>query len=62
MARSRARDVEEPAYVKVERPNTAGGRSRSNVFLGTIPDYAGGDVKGVALSGVVKDGPAGPDA
>lgn len=58
VARSRSRDADEPSYVKVERPKDSGGRSRSNVFLGTIPDYAGGDVKGVALSGVVKDGPA----
>ena len=30
----------------------------SNVFLGTIPDYASDGVQGVPLSGVVKDGPA----
>jgi S1-C subfamily serine protease len=27
-------------------------------YLGTIPDYAQGDIKGVMLSGVAKDGPA----
>ena len=27
-------------------------------YLGTIPDYADTDVKGVKLSGVAKDGPA----
>lgn len=58
VARSRARAAEEPEYVKVERPKDAGGRSRSNIFLGTIPDYAGKDQKGVPLSGVVKNGPA----
>jgi S1-C subfamily serine protease len=30
----------------------------SNVFLGTIPDYAEEGAQGVPLSGVVKDGPA----
>ncbi len=58
VARSRALAEAEPDYRTVERPNTAGGRSRSKIFLGTIPDYAGGDAKGVPLSGVVKDGPA----
>ncbi len=58
VARGRALAEDEPAYVKVARPEGAGRRRTGNVFLGTIPDYAGGDVKGVALSGVVKDGPA----
>jgi S1-C subfamily serine protease len=31
---------------------------RIRVYLGTIPDYAESDVKGVRLSGVAKDGPA----
>ena len=60
IARSRARDAVEPEYVKVERPAGSGGRRMSKVFLGTIPDYAGGggDAKGVPLSGVVQAGPA----
>ena len=28
------------------------------VYLGTIPDYVEGDIKGVKLSGVTKSGPA----
>ena len=33
-------------------------RARLTAYLGTIPDYAGGDLKGVKLSGVGKNGPA----
>ena len=33
-------------------------RVRMTAYLGTIPDYAAGDVKGVKLSGVGKGGPA----
>jgi hypothetical protein len=58
VARSRAAAEEAPAYIEVARPDDAGGRSMSNVFLGTIPDYAEEGTAGVPLSGVVKDGPA----
>jgi len=58
VARSRVRAKEEPGYIKVARPEGRGGRRMSNVFLGTIPDYAKDGVRGVAISGVVKDGPA----
>jgi Tol biopolymer transport system component/Zn-dependent M28 family amino/carboxypeptidase len=58
VARSRALAKEEPGYVKVARPEGRGGRRMSNVFLGTIPDYAKDGVRGVPISGVVKDGPA----
>lgn len=33
-------------------------RARLTAYLGTIPDYVAGDVKGVKLSGVANDGPA----
>lgn len=58
VARSRAMSDEEPDYIEVARPQGQGGRMMSGVFLGTIPDYAQEGVVGVALSGVVKDGPA----
>jgi len=58
VARSRALAEAAPAYVEVARPEDSGGRSMSNVFLGTIPDYAEEGTEGVPLSGVVKDGPA----
>ena len=58
IARSRTLEKAEPAYVKVARTEGRKGRRMSNVFLGTIPDYASDGVHGVPLSGVVKDGPA----
>jgi Tol biopolymer transport system component len=58
LAQSRAQTKEEPGYVAVARPDTGSVRRRSNVFLGTIPDYAKDGVRGVPLSGVMKDGPA----
>ncbi|MCB9025385.1 MAG: M28 family peptidase [Bdellovibrionaceae bacterium] len=46
-------------YTKVERTKMGdtGGRG-FRIYLGTIPDYASGKIKGVALSGVIKGGPA----
>ncbi|MGB1213363.1 MAG: M28 family peptidase [Pikeienuella sp.] len=58
IARSIAKTAEQPAYVKVARPEAQRGRRVSNVFLGTIPDYAQQGRTGVAISGVVKDSPA----
>ncbi len=58
IARSRTLDKAEPEYVKVARSEGRKGRRMSNVFLGTIPDYATDGVRGVPISGVVKDGPA----
>jgi hypothetical protein len=46
---------ESPAYEKVPQPGTGGG---FRVYMGTIPDYSRGDVKGVLLSGVKPDSPA----
>lgn len=58
IARSRAQARDEPDFIAVTRPEGHGSRRMSNVFLGTIPDYAKDSVRGVPLSGVVKDGPA----
>lgn len=58
VARSVAGDAANPEYVKVARPAPQRGRRVSNVFLGTIPDYAQEGRAGVAISGVVKDSPA----
>ena len=33
-------------------------RARLTAYLGTIPDYVAGDIKGLKLSGVAKEGPA----
>jgi Zn-dependent M28 family amino/carboxypeptidase len=48
-----------PEYVKVAPTSGhAGSRASMRVYLGTIPDYAPGDVEGVRLSGVRAGGPA----
>lgn len=57
IARGLATEESEPAYLKVEPPKNQGSRG-FRVYLGTVPDYAQVDVKGVKLSGVAGDGPA----
>jgi Tol biopolymer transport system component len=50
---------ERPAYVKVERPGGPRGmREGLRAYLGTIPDYATEDVKGVKVAGVRSGSPA----
>ncbi|MDH3197336.1 MAG: PDZ domain-containing protein, partial [Candidatus Krumholzibacteria bacterium] len=50
---------ERPQYVEVPRSKErSGSRGSLRAYLGTIPDYAGGDIEGVKLSGVRADGPA----
>lgn len=56
IARSQARSAEAPVYIEVTNDQPQG--RVANVFLGTIPDYAREDVKGVPISGVVQGGPA----
>lgn len=58
LARGVATAVEEPDYVEMKRPSGEGSRARLRAYLGTIPDYAQGDVAGVKLSGVIGGGPA----
>lgn len=57
IARGLAIDTAAPKYAKVDPPKNRGGRG-FRVYLGTIPDYSQGDVKGVMLSGVSETGPA----
>ncbi len=47
-----------PSYVAMEAPKNQGSRGGLRAYLGTIPDYAQGDIKGVKLSGVSPVGPA----
>ncbi|MCG6942854.1 MAG: M20/M25/M40 family metallo-hydrolase [Thiohalocapsa sp.] len=49
---------EGPEYVAQEKPGTGASRAHLRAYLGTIPDYAGNEVKGVLLDGVAKGGPA----
>ncbi len=58
IARGLAIDDSAPKYVKVDPPKNKGSRG-FRVYLGTIPDYSQGEVKGVMLSGVSEKGPAG---
>jgi hypothetical protein len=57
IARSQAQAASPPDYIKVEQTGNAQGRV-ANVYLGTIPDYASENVKGVMISGVIQGGPA----
>jgi C-terminal processing protease CtpA/Prc len=56
VARSQVMNAAAPDYIKVEQTQTQG--RVGNVFLGTIPDYASEDIKGVKISGVLQGGPA----
>ena len=58
IARSLATSVEALDYVEQKRPDDEGATRGLRVYLGTIPDYVEGDIKGVKLSGVTKSGPA----
>ncbi len=58
ITRGLAIDSNTPTYVKVDPPKNRGARG-FRVYLGTIPDYSQGDIKGVMLSGVSDNGPAG---
>jgi len=57
ITRSLAMNSKVPDYVSQERPQEQR-RANLRAYLGTIPDYAAGDVQGVQLSGVGKGGPA----
>jgi hypothetical protein len=58
IARSIATADRNPDYVAMEAPKNQGTRGGLRAYLGTIPDYAQGDTKGVKLSGVSPIGPA----
>ncbi len=58
VARSLATSDAAPDYIAMEAPKNQGTRTGLRVYLGTIPDYAQGDIKGVKLSGVSPIGPA----
>ncbi len=56
--RALAIETQAPDYVEMKRPKKAEPRAGLRAYLGTIPDYAPGEIKGVKLSGVAKGGPA----
>jgi len=47
-----------PDYIAMERPDEEEGRGGFRAYLGTVPDYAETDVKGLVLNGVTKGAPA----
>lgn len=51
-------DERPPLYLVQEAPRDTQRKASLRAYLGTVPDYADSDVKGVLLSGVAKDGPA----
>lgn len=58
VARSVAVRTDVPDYVAQAAPEQGQMRAAMRAYLGTIPDYAQTDVKGVVLSDVAKNGPA----
>ena len=58
VTRSLAMRENAPDYVAATRPEAGQARARLRAYLGTIPDYAESDIKGVKLSGATKGGPA----
>ncbi len=59
IARGIATADSNPDFVAMEAPKNQNTRGGLRAYLGTIPDYAQGDTKGVKLSGVSPIGPAG---
>ncbi|MEM8677828.1 MAG: M28 family peptidase [Planctomycetota bacterium] len=58
ITRGLATNPEPPTYTPQERTVDKGRGGVMRAYLGTIPDYAESDLKGVKLSGVSKTGPA----
>lgn len=58
IVRAIALRADPPEFVPQQAPEGQGQRARMTAYLGTIPDYAQGDIKGVRLSGVAGGGPA----
>ena len=58
ITRSVAMRNDAPDYIEQTAPKDGQPRAMLRAYLGTIPDYAQADIKGVKLSGVSKGGPA----
>ncbi len=58
VARSLAMQDDAPDYVEMSTEDDRQPRAALRAYLGTVPDYAQEDVKGVLLSSVAKGGPA----
>jgi predicted metalloprotease with PDZ domain len=58
LTRSLAVRDQPPEYRETEKPVSKASRANLRAYLGTIPEYAESDLKGVQLNGVAKGGPA----
>ena len=58
IARGIATSATAPAYTEYSRPENLQMRANMRAYLGTIPDYVEGEIKGLPLSGVSKGAPA----
>lgn len=58
LARALATQEAAPDYVVMSQPENLGQRAGLRAYLGTIPDYSEGPVKGLRLAGVSAGGPA----
>lgn len=58
VCRGLIRSEDPPVYVTQDRPRDGERRASLRAYLGSIPDYASSDTKGVLLSGVAKGAPA----
>ncbi len=58
IARSLATTEAPPPFVPQKAPENQGTRANMAAYLGTIPDYTQGDLKGVKLAGVTPGAPA----
>lgn len=58
MAAEISRKDLKPDFISMKKPEGQENRGGLRVYLGSIPDYASGDVKGLKLAGVSAGGPA----
>jgi Zn-dependent M28 family amino/carboxypeptidase len=58
LSSSLATRQEVPDYRAMSQPERPVGRANVRIYLGTIPDYSQGDVRGLKVAGVIMGGPA----
>ncbi len=58
LTRSLATCEDPPDYIPQAGPEKGAARAHLRAYLGTVPDYAESDVRGVKLAGVAENGPA----
>jgi Tol biopolymer transport system component len=58
LTRAMAMADKAPEYVQMQKPEAGTHRGNVRVYVGTMPDYSQGDLKGVKVSGTAKGSPA----